>query len=312
MVQRRIRIKTKGKDLLIVILATLVLLETLIILFLLPTLPKRKITPSLKKKTTAVEKTGVKKNLYSQQKLKQMVLAPPIKNMPIAERQKPSKLRPKISIVIDDWGYNISHLNLLEEINIPLTISVLPFLEYSTEVATFGYKHGFEIIIHMPMQPKKEDVENWEKSTLTTAMKEKEVVSILNKAFSEIPYAKGMNNHMGSLATTDQNLMMIVFKELKKKNMFFLDSYVNPDSICQAIAKKVGIKFAKRSIFLDNILSPTYIRAQLMELAKKADEEGQAIGIGHDRQMTLLVLKEVVPQLQQAGYDFVFVSEIVR
>jgi len=304
MVQRRIRIKTKGKDLLIVILATLVLLETLIILFLLPTLPKRKITPSLKKKTTAVEKTGVKKNLYSQQKLKQMVLAPPIKN------RQPTK--GMVAFVIDDWGYNISHLNLLEEINIPLTISVLPFLEYSTEVATFGYKHGFEIIIHMPMQPKKEDVENWEKSTLTTAMKEKEVVSILNKAFSEIPYAKGMNNHMGSLATTDQNLMMIVFKELKKKNMFFLDSYVNPDSICQAIAKKVGIKFAKRSIFLDNILSPTYIRAQLMELAKKADEEGQAIGIGHDRQMTLLVLKEVVPQLQQAGYDFVFVSEIVR
>jgi polysaccharide deacetylase 2 family uncharacterized protein YibQ len=39
---------------------------------------------------------------------------------------------------------------------------------------------------------------------------------------------------------------------------------------------------------------------------------GQAIGIGHDRKITLEVLKEVMPSIEKEGYKFVFVSELIR
>jgi len=39
---------------------------------------------------------------------------------------------------------------------------------------------------------------------------------------------------------------------------------------------------------------------------------GHAIGIGHDRKVTLEVLKEVMPELDREGFKFVFVSELVK
>jgi len=49
-----------------------------------------------------------------------------------------------------------------------------------------------------------------------------------------------------------------------------------------------------------------------MKLVKEVDEMGQAIGIGHDRKNTLKVLKEQLPRLAEEGYQFVFVSEVVK
>jgi len=72
------------------------------------------------------------------------------------------------------------------------------------------------------------------------------------------------------------------------------------------------VPYAKRDIFLDNIEDTPYIKDQLNKLKAKARMYGYAIGIGHDRPVTLAVLKEAIPQLKKEGYKFVFVSELVR
>ena len=74
----------------------------------------------------------------------------------------------------------------------------------------------------------------------------------------------------------------------------------------------MGLRFARRDVFLDNRDDPEYIRSQVIELKNLARSRGQAIAIGHDRKNTLLILKEMLPQLAEEGYKFVFVSEIAR
>jgi polysaccharide deacetylase 2 family uncharacterized protein YibQ len=39
---------------------------------------------------------------------------------------------------------------------------------------------------------------------------------------------------------------------------------------------------------------------------------GSAVGIGHDRKITLEVLRDVMPQLAKEGYKLVFVSELAQ
>ena len=313
--------QNKSKDHLIVFLSFVVLIETLLILFLLPNITQKEARPpDSKRKVSVSEKKSKSKPSVPVVPVPGKRIAkvtwPAKKSEPIKKiidkQILPKRIKGEIAIVLDDWGYNASHLSLLEEINSPITVAILPFLPYSKTVAKFAKQHNIGIIIHMPMEPKEQEKHVLEANTLKTNMSEGKIVTLLDDAFINIAYAQGINNHMGSLATENRKLMGIVFKQLKKRKKFFLDSYVTNNSVCKELAKNNGVRFAKRSIFLDNSSNSAYIRGQLMELASEAETKGSAIGIGHDRKNTLLVLKDVVPQLEKEGYRFVLVSELVE
>ncbi len=232
----------------------------------------------------------------------------------ISKPKRPVKVyikpKGKIAIVLDDWGYNLNNLTLADEINYPLTCSILPNLKYSSAAASQLHARGFEIILHLPLQPREKY--SLEKDTITVSLDKKSVLDIIDRDLASIVYAKGVSNHMGSLATEDRKIMAVIFKELKKRHLYFLDSLVSSKSICADLARKIDLKFTKRDVFLDNKQEPEYIRGQLRKLKTKAMVYGQAIGIGHDRHATLEVLKELMPEIEKEGYKFVFVSELVH
>lgn len=219
-------------------------------------------------------------------------------------------IKGRIAIVLDDWGYNPNNLRIINQIKYPITASILPNLNYSREAAEEFHNRGFEVILHLPMEP--HEKYRLEKNTIMTSADEPTITKIIDEALTNISYADGVSNHMGSSATQDLRTMGIVFKELKKKRIFFLDSFVTPKSVCFDLSRKMGIGFARRDIFLDNIEEPGYINQQIYKLKARAKAKGYAIGIGHDRKVTLQVLKEIMPQLEKEGYKFVFLSELVK
>jgi polysaccharide deacetylase 2 family uncharacterized protein YibQ len=222
----------------------------------------------------------------------------------------PLAVQGRIAIVLDDWGYNNNNLEILGQIKYPFTASILPNLNYSRQVAEELHARGFEIILHLPMEPNEKY--RLEKNTIMTSLDDKTITKIIDLDLKSITYAVGVSNHMGSAATQDPRTMAIVFKELKNKHVFFLDSFVTPKSVCSALSTKIGIGFARRDVFLDNIEEAEYIKGQIYKLKSRAKTKGYAIGIGHDRRITLEVLREVMPQLEKEGYKLVFLSELVR
>ncbi|MFA5335652.1 MAG: divergent polysaccharide deacetylase family protein [Candidatus Omnitrophota bacterium] len=229
---------------------------------------------------------------------------------PVVPQAPPRAVRPKLAIVLDDWGYNTKNVDGVLKIKGPLTLSVLPALPYSTVVAEKARARGFQVIMHMPMEPKAKM--RLELSTLCTSMSEDEIRAAFNKSLQSVPNASGISNHEGSKATEDLRLMGVLFDELKKHDMFFLDSLVTNDSSGEYLAKKIGVKFAKRSIFLDNESDPSYIKKQFERAVAIALKNGEAVAIGHDRQNTIAVLTELVPGLDGRGIDVVPVSELAR
>lgn len=223
---------------------------------------------------------------------------------------KPAPARPKLAIVLDDWGYNTKNLDAILQVDKPVTLSVLPGLPYSTIIARKAQEHGHEVILHMPMEPKAKI--RLELATLYTSMTDDEIRSNLYKALQSVPGAAGMSNHEGSKATEDRRLIKVVFGELKKNNMFFLDSLVTNYSVCESAAKEAGIRFIKRSIFLDNESIPAYIKKQFEKAMGIALKSGAAVAIGHDRPNTIAVLKEMVPVIEAKGIEITFVSNLAR
>jgi uncharacterized protein len=235
--------------------------------------------------------------------------------------KKPVQVAPeakgKVAIVLDDWGYNSGDLSLLYEVKSPITIAVLPNLQYSKLVAEKAKENGYQVILHIPLESKSN--KSPEKDTLYCDLSDYKLTQSLRQILSSVPGISGANNHQGSKATEDAKVMGIVFREFKKRKLFFLDSLTTGKSICEHAARESGVRYAKRDVFLD--LPPfklteqqlrIYIQAQMYKLSDIALQNGSAIGIGHDRKVTLSVLKEVVPRLEKKGIKFVFVSELER
>jgi len=228
------------------------------------------------------------------------------------QTQLTSKRLGKIALIIDDSGYNIQDCDDLKSISYPVTISILPELTYSRDIAACARQYHKGVMLHLPLEPH-QNADHYSKGyIITTVMSPQEVRKRFREEAASVPFIEGVNNHMGSAATEDPQLMALLFDQFKKAGLFFIDSRVTSKSICAPLAKRKGIPFAQRDVFLDNQKNREYIEGQFRELAKIARENGYAIGIGHARALTWQIIKEQTEKLSNEGFEIVPVAKLVQ
>jgi uncharacterized protein len=225
--------------------------------------------------------------------------------------QEPSAGLPKIAIVIDDVGNDYEMAEAVMKIDLPLTLSILPSSRYGKNVAEKARLKGFEVIMHLPMEPKNYPKVNPGPDALLTKMNEGEIRTIIDQDLKKIPGVRGVNNHMGSYFTERQDKMAYVLKELKKRDLFYLDSRTTLNSVGFNLAMTMGIPSAKKNVFLDNDLSLKAVKYQMERLIGTARYDGSAIGIGHPHEVTLDALKDYEGVLKKK-FKVVPVSELMK
>ena len=125
-------------------------------------------------------------------------------------------------LIIDDFGYRNDEISDgFLNLNIKLTCAVIPGHAYSTTFSKKASEKGFEIIVHMPME-NSGDNRGEENFVLLRDLDSVLVRDRIRTAFEQIPQAIGMNNHQGSKATENLQLMKYVARSLKKKDKYFL------------------------------------------------------------------------------------------
>ena len=218
-----------------------------------------------------------------------------------------------ICLVIDDFGY--AHNETIEgyfSMEKDFSVAIIPGHIYSQSIGEIADSLGFETIIHMPMEPFNYDSLSEKGFILSESLNAKEVEERIDLAFLEIPTAVGMNNHQGSKATANLQLMKNVARSLKKRDKFFLDSFTNPESRGFITMRRFGVKTELRQVFLDHVEDTIHIQNQLDSLVQLSHSMDVAIGIGHVKPITLEILKKEIPRLKSEGYRFVSLSKIVR
>lgn len=218
----------------------------------------------------------------------------------------------RIAVIIDDFGYNRSELYKgFYELAFPITYSIIPGLKHSRDVAERLSERGKPMMIHLPMEPLEARVED-DGYTLFTDLSEEQIRARVKKAIKNLPHAGGLNNHMGSLATVSDQLLRPAFEEMRLANLFFIDSRTNPNTQAYRLAKQMGLDAGLNDVFLDANDDREWIADKMMHLADLASQKGYAIGIGHPNVNTLKALREEVPLLQQRGFEFVPVTNLLR
>lgn len=226
------------------------------------------------------------------------------------EKKEKREFESKVAIVIDDIGYSLDILEEILKIEEPITLSVLPFLPNSNKCAERAMESGKEVIIHMPMESNNGN--DLEMGIIREGMSEEEIRESIDRAIEFLPMAKGMNNHKGSKITRNEKILGIILGELKRKNLFFLDSKTSENSVAWRIAKRLDLPYAERDIFIDSIKFREIIRKNVLKLFKLAKKKGYAIGIAHPYHDTIEILKEMLPRSEDYDVKLVFLSEIVR
>ena len=221
-------------------------------------------------------------------------------------------LRGIIGLIIDDFGYRNDDVSKgFLDIPAKLTFAVIPGHEHSRSFSKNAVSAGYEVIVHMPMENIGKTFGE-EEFVLMNYFQDNELVRRVKEALGHIPEANGLNNHQGSRATETPRLMRLLAGVLKDENKFFIDSRTTMNTLAEETMRQFDVPTNRRNIFLDNELDEEKIYAQLIQLTDVAERKGIAIGIGHVKPQTLAVLKKHIPELQQKGFKFEFVSKLVN
>jgi polysaccharide deacetylase 2 family uncharacterized protein YibQ len=229
---------------------------------------------------------------------------------PIYKPDLPKKL-PKIAIIIDDVGYSKKTAEKFLTLDAVFTFSMLPHNPFQKSIARAALAKGYEIMLHLPMEPNEYPKINPGPGALLTSMSPDQLIRQLNKNLDAIPSIKGVNNHMGSKMTTVSTQLYQIFSILKKRGLFFIDSRTTADTLCKPSARLLQVPFAQRDVFIDHIQEPDFIRKQINRLVEIAYSKGEAVGIAHPSTLTYDVLREVLPELKKKAV-LVPASEIVH
>lgn len=201
----------------------------------------------------------------------------------------------KLAIVIDDFGYRPHTENQVLALPPNISVAVLPNAPRAREMATKAHNSGHEVLIHLPMAPLSK--QPLEKDTLRPEMSSDEIERIIREAVNNVPYAVGLNNHMGSAMTSSLFGMQKVMQALEHYNLYFLDSMTIGNSQAMRAASGTGVKVIKRKVFLDDTQNEADIRRQFNRAIELARRNGSAIAIGHPHPATVRVLQQMVYRL---------------
>lgn len=238
--------------------------------------------------------------------------AEPIASIKPAEKPQHEKAKPKgvLIFVIDDAGHNTHQLEAFLAFPGPLTIAVLPGLPHSAQAGMMARAAGKELMLHQPM----EAINGLDPGpgAIGPDMSEDQIRAILRANLAQLPGAAGMNNHMGSKATSDVRSMSIVLDEARRAGLYFLDSLTIGDSVVHSVAALMKLPTWERTVFLDNSPDRDSIIKYVNEGLKVAEKRGYAVMIGHVWSSELAqTLTDLYPGLIERGFSLSTISRFM-
>lgn len=219
---------------------------------------------------------------------------------------------PKLALIIDDLGRSRCAFERITSLGTPLSLSFLPGAPFSKAEAEAARSKGFEVMLHLPMEPHGYPEEDPGEMAVLCRMTEAEIAETVKRALLRVPGALGVDNHMGSKATEDPRVMRAVLSVLKRHGLFFVDALTTPKSVGYKLAREIGVPTAHNDLFIDNSRDERAILEAISRLSRIALKRGYAIGIGHPYPETIRAIRRAAPILKSKGIRFARVSELVR
>ncbi|EAI3822760.1 divergent polysaccharide deacetylase family protein [Campylobacter coli] len=210
----------------------------------------------------------------------------------------------RLAIIIDDMA-NISQVKALQALNLKVNPSFFPSDKNHIDTPKLALKFDF-YMVHLPLAAI--NYAKPELDTLNPNDTQERIFKKIKQIKKDFKDLKFINNHTGSLFTSNEEAMRKLYKAFEKEGLIFVDSKTIASSKAPKVAKALGQIYIQRDVFLDNQDDVAYIKKQLMDAVKLAKKKGFAIAIGHPRKNTFKALEQSKDLLESV--ELVYLSEI--
>ncbi|ECW7655302.1 divergent polysaccharide deacetylase family protein [Campylobacter coli] len=210
----------------------------------------------------------------------------------------------RLAIIIDDMA-NISQVKALQALNLKVNPSFFPSDKNHIDTPKLALKFDF-YMVHLPLAAI--NYVKPELDTLNPNDTQERIFKKIKQIKKDFKDLKFINNHTGSLFTSNEEAMKKLYKAFEKEGLIFVDSKTIASSKAPKVAKALGQIYIQRDVFLDNQDDVAYIKKQLIDAVKLAKKKGFAIAIGHPRKNTFKALEQSKDLLESV--ELVYLSEI--
>lgn len=212
---------------------------------------------------------------------------------------------PKLALIIDDLGQNPARDERVLALPGPVALAILPDTRHASTLSQRAHAAGKTVMLHLPMAPAGGPYA-WRPELPLDELQRR-----LDDALAAVPHASGLNNHMGSQMTDQQQPMAKLMTTLQQRHLFFLDSRTNPRTLAAATAQRIGLASLSRDIFLDDDPSPMAVAGQFAAAIALARKQGSVVIIGHPHRSTLEMLERELPRLGQQGIAWIDIGQMI-
>ena len=214
--------------------------------------------------------------------------------------------KPRLVIIIDDV-HTKAQLQAIKNLGMKITPSIFPPYKLAKHSNLLA-KNMQHYMIHLPMESGSNQF-NKQTKTLMTSFSDEQIVDRVMEIRHLFPKGKYINNHTGSVFTSNYKAMKKLYIALKVEGFVFVDSFTTASSKVKKIAHGLGDAYVRRDIFIDNKQNISYIHHQLQLAVAKAKKKGYAIAIGHPHKITLQALassKQILKDVELVYIDDIY------
>lgn len=212
--------------------------------------------------------------------------------------------KPKLVIIIDDMA-NSKQVSELKKLNLKLTPSFFPPDKTHKNTPQLASEFKF-FMVHLPLEAI--NYNKPELNTLEVSDSKEHIDAMIKSIKKEFKGLRYINNHTGSLFTSDENAMRKLLTSFKKQDFIFVDSKTIGKTKALKLTKEFNQPYIQRDVFLDNEDNVSYIKSQLKQAIDLAHKKGFAIAIAHPRKNTFKALEESKEMLLEV--NLVYLNEI--
>jgi polysaccharide deacetylase 2 family uncharacterized protein YibQ len=216
----------------------------------------------------------------------------------------------QIALIIDDIGFAVSQADRFLELRLPLSFSILPQLPHSQRSAQAIHREGHDIMLHQPMEPYDSRLDPGP-GAVYMRDDDQRIRQVVQANLEALPYAVGVNNHMGSRFTASRPKIAPALEVIQSRRLFFVDSLTSPRSQAFSAARSLSLRARRRDHFLDTHREEASILTALYHLARIAVTGGQAIGIGHPFPETARAIGTFAREIDGTGLQLVSISRVL-
>lgn len=210
--------------------------------------------------------------------------------------------KPTVSLIVSGLGTNATRTRAaIDELPPEVTLSFAPTSDNLSTWVRRARRAGHEVLIELPMEPYDYGRQRPHAQVMQVSVSADTNRQRLGKLLARAPGYVGVMNYQGAKFATEQDAVDPIVAELSAKGLAFFEDGSLIRSEFESSARDAGLAFGKATAWVDARPSADEISQQLLVLETTARERGAALGTSMPFPVSIDLLKEWIPTLEEKG-----------